>query len=131
MNDVGDAAHRMGKEMRFTINIKSFFQEILKSFPLSYRVRLFLESGLPMVHKPESLNVTEIRKRLEKEMREMFIRLLTRYPNAEKTEYAEAMEQIAANVLGRILGETYGSYRCQGNISNGLERFMQPWLTGA
>lgn len=121
--------HRI-KDNPMRSHTKPVLKDIVKRFPPVFRVRLFLKdrfSGAPSFQAPE---VKRIMTQLEEEIRHLFLVLREEYPGTGEADYTEALEQIAATVLGRTFGETYASCVLNKAVSRELDHFMRPWLTG-
>jgi len=130
MNGVRGCAVQIGQEMRGTLKIKPVLDEIVKGFPLKYRVKFFLDSRFSKTSNSQAAVVNRIRQQLEEEIRHLLHLVSTKYRDVKEEEYTEVLEHIAANVMGRTFGEVYASCMLQGSVPHELQNFMKPWLNG-
>jgi len=52
------------------------------------------------------------------------------YSPRDRSEWLQVLEQILANVLGRIHGEVYAGCTLKGKAPRQLENFIKPFLKG-
>jgi glycosyltransferase involved in cell wall biosynthesis len=52
------------------------------------------------------------------------------YPPRDGKEWLETLEQVVANILGRIYGEVYAGCMLKGSVPQPLENFIKPFLSG-
>ena len=53
-----------------------------------------------------------------------------RYPPQDGGEWFQTLEQVSANILGRIFGEVYAACMLKGETPWRLENFIGPFLSG-
>lgn len=56
--------------------------------------------------------------------------IIERYHPTDMTELAGTLDQVSANTLGRIYGETYASCIVNGKIPSEIVRLMRPFMSG-
>lgn len=108
-----------------------FVDRLLKRYPLIYRIRMgwiyLLFSKYPGLSSPGKQRVAQ---QLHADIAYQLKLIEDGYPLWDRKEWFEALEQVVANVLGRIYGEVYAGYMVKGQTPGNLRNFIQPFMTG-
>ena len=78
-------------------------------------------------NKAPTSGLTGMKQQIENEIRSLFDFIRNRYPWAPAEAFSDALDRIAANVMGRTFGEVYASCMVKGRISHRLEAFMKSY----
>jgi len=108
-----------------------FVDRLLKRYPLIDRIRM--GEGLPLfsrfVRMPASKG-KEVAQEAGAEVTRQMELIEENYPPQDGNEWRETLDQVAANVLGRIHGEAYAARGLRGPAPRALENFIRPFLSG-
>jgi len=74
--------------------------------------------------------VKEIAQRLNAEIASQLKSIEEAYPPRDGQEWLETLEQVVANILGRIHGEVYAGCTIKGPMPRQLKSFITPFLSG-
>ncbi|MFP4088306.1 MAG: hypothetical protein ACLFUL_16110, partial [Desulfobacteraceae bacterium] len=94
------------------------------------RMRCMKYHGLTMKKKHENTRFEMIARTVQDQIIHSLEAIEERYPPADQAEWADALDQIAANVVGHIFGETYASHRVKGKVPSQIDRFIRPFMRG-
>ena len=104
--------------------------KIVGRYSLKNRVRWFLTDCLSSNRKHGSPELRRIEEQTKQDILNILELMKTNHNATSKAELLEALEQIVANLLGRIYGEVYASCIIGGKVSPKLEAFMRPYMHG-
>jgi hypothetical protein len=103
---------------------------IRKRYSLRNRAKCFLADKFSRHSRSETPELTKIEQQAEEGVRHV-LNVITKTSNlTSDEELTEVLEQSAANILGRIYGETYASCMLRGKVSSQLEAFIRPYMRG-
>jgi hypothetical protein len=103
---------------------------IVGRYSFKNRVRWFLTDCLSRNRKHGSPELRRIEEQTKQDILNILELMKTNYNATSKAELLEALEQIVANLLGRIYGEVYASHTLQGEVPSQLISFMMPFMKG-
>jgi glycosyltransferase involved in cell wall biosynthesis len=103
---------------------------IVERYSFKNRVRWFIADCLSRNRKHGSTELRRIEEQAKKDVLNILELMKTNYNATSKVELLKALEQIVANLLGRIYGEVYASCMLNGKISSELEDFIKPYRKG-
>jgi len=108
-----------------------FVDRLLKRYPLIYRIRMWWVC-LFFLKCPELLSPGKQRivQRLHADIAYRLKLIEDGYSLRDGKEWIDVLEQVTANVLGRIYGEVYAGYMVKGQTPENLKNFIQPFLAG-
>jgi len=104
--------------------------KIVGRYSLKNRVRWLLIDRLSRNRKHGSPELRRIEEQTKQDILNILELMKTNYNATSKAELFEALEQIVANLLGRIYGEVYASCMLNGKMSSELEDFIKPYRKG-
>jgi len=104
--------------------------KIVGRYSLKNRVRWFLTDCLASNRKHGSPELRRIEEQTKQDILNILELMKTNHNATSKAEVLEALEQIVANLLGRIYGEVYASCIIGGKVSPKLDAFMRPYMQG-
>jgi glycosyltransferase involved in cell wall biosynthesis len=104
--------------------------KIVGRYSFKNRVRWFLTDCLSRNRKHGSPELRRIEEQTKQDILNILELMKTNHNATSKAEVLEALEQIVANLLGRIYGEVYASCIIGGKVSPKLEAFMRPYMQG-
>jgi len=102
--------------------------KIKGSYSLRNRVKYFIIGKLSRKSNLKLPELTIIEQQAEEGIKHILNLIESEYAVAAGEELTKVLHQSAANILGRIYGETYASYVLGGNVPQQLERFFEPFL---
>ena len=105
-------------------------KRIRKVYSLRNRVSYFLDDKFPRFSGHQSPELRVIEQHTENGIGHVLNLIEKEYKVTREEELIEALDQSAANILGRIYGEAYASCMLGGKISSQLEAFMKPYMQG-
>jgi glycosyltransferase involved in cell wall biosynthesis len=91
--------------------------------------------AVPFVHVARKIRQTppfglmEIRQQMEREIRSLYDVIRDRYPGATSEALSDALDRIAANVVGRAFGEAYASCLLKGGVPRALGTLIRAYAT--
>jgi len=103
---------------------------IVGRYSLKNRVRWLLIDCLSRNRKQGSPELRSIEEQTKQDILNILELMKTKYNATSKSELLEALEQIVANLLGRIYGEVYASCMLNGKMSSEIEDFIKPYRKG-
>ena len=104
--------------------------KILKKYPFSKKVRRFFVEGFSKdleLHLPE-LRIIE--QQVKQSIQHIYGLIFENNKVMVGDEPVEIIDQIVANVLGRIYGEVYAGYMLKDKASSEIKAFFRPFLKG-
>jgi glycosyltransferase involved in cell wall biosynthesis len=108
-----------------------FIDRLLRRHPLVYRMRMVrpysLLSGYPV---PLSPGAGGMAQQANADIAYQLGLIEKGYPPQDGNEWFQTLEQVAANILGRIYGEVYAACMLKGPAPRRLENFIRPFLSG-
>jgi len=108
-----------------------FVDRLLKQYPLMWRIWLAaLYRFLPLYSGRPSLEAKRVAQQADVEMASRLELIENVYPPKDRNEWFQTLEQVAANILGRIYGEVYAGSVLKGRVSRPLEDFVRPFMSG-
>jgi len=108
-----------------------FIDHLLKRYPLISRVRVrWLDPFFEKYPDSPSQEVRGIAERLKADIAYQLKSIEDGYPPRDQQEWFQVMEQVVANILGRIYGEVYAGCTLKGSVPRQLEKFIKPFLKG-
>jgi glycosyltransferase involved in cell wall biosynthesis len=108
-----------------------FIDHLLKQYPLMSRIKVrWLDPIFSKYPDAPSGDVQGIAKRLNADIAYQLELIEEGYPPRDRTEWFQVLEQVVANILGRIHGEVYASCMVKGSVQRRLENFIKPFLSG-
>ena len=102
---------------------------ILKKYSFRNRVRFFIDN-FSKNSRPQSAELKMIEQQAKQDIQHVMVTIKKNYKVTLKEELLDVLDQITANVLGRIYGEVYASCMLNGKISSELEDFIKPYSKG-
>ncbi|MFO7598991.1 MAG: hypothetical protein R6X27_04180, partial [Candidatus Desulfacyla sp.] len=108
-----------------------FSDRLLKQYPLTHRIRM--RAGFSIVSKcvlGPSSGGERIARQANADMAYQVECIENGYPPRDGNEWFQTLEQVAANILGRIYGEVYAGCVLKGRAAPQLEEFIRPFLSG-
>ncbi len=102
---------------------------IVKKYSFRNRVRFFLDNFFKN-SRPQSPELKMIEQQAKQGIQHVMVTIKKNYKVTLKEELLEVLDQITANVLGRIYGEVYASHTLQGEAPSQLISFMMPFMKG-
>ena len=103
---------------------------IQKRYSLRNRAKCFLADKFSKHSKNENPERRRIQQQAEEGVKHMLNAIRKTYNLTSEEELMEVFEQSAANILGRIYGETYASCMLRGKMSSQLDAFIRPYMKG-
>ena len=103
-------------------------KRIRKVYSLRNRVSYFLDDKFPRFSGHQSPELRVIEQHTENGIGHVLNLIEKEYKVTREEELIEALDQSAANILGRIYGEAYASCMLGGKISSQLEAFIKPYM---
>ena len=108
-----------------------FVDRLLRRYPLIYRVRIVgVYSVFSRYLGTPSSGAKRIAQQATADIAYQSELIENGYPPQDGDEWFQTLEQVAANILGRIYGEAYAGCMLKGPVSRQLEEFMRPFLSG-
>jgi glycosyltransferase involved in cell wall biosynthesis len=108
-----------------------FIDHLLKQYSLISRIKVHwlhpFFSKYPGSHSPE---VQGIAQRLTADIAYQLKSIEDGYPPRDRIEWFQVLEQVVANILGRMHGEVYAGCTVKGSVPRRLENFIKPFLSG-
>ena len=105
-------------------------KRIRKAYSLRNRVSYFLDDKFPRLSGHQSPELRVIEQHTENGIGHVLNLIENEYKVTREEELIDALDQSAANILGRIYGEAYASCMLGGKISSQLEAFIKPHMQG-
>ena len=102
---------------------------IVKKYSFRNRVRFFIDN-FSKNYRPQSPELKMIEQQAKQGIQHVMVTIKKNYKVTLKEELLEVLDQITANLLGRIYGEVYASCMLNGKISSELEDFIKPYRKG-
>jgi hypothetical protein len=102
---------------------------IVQKYSFRNRVRFFIDN-FSKNYRPQSPELKMIEQQAKQDILNTLELMKTNYNATSKAELLKALEQIVANLLGRIYGEVYASCMLNGKMSSQLEDFIKPYRKG-
>lgn len=103
---------------------------IVRTSSLSNRMTWLLYHTLFRKVKPSRGGLETISESARMRIQNAMDTITRRFRPTDQAEWIHALEQVSANVLGRIFGETYASCMVKGSIPSKMSRFMRPFMGG-
>ncbi|MBW2708390.1 MAG: glycosyltransferase family 2 protein [Deltaproteobacteria bacterium] len=104
-----------------------FVDRMFKQYPLMFRgYRLFSRC----LFIPPRLAVKGMAQQVNADIAYQLQLIEDGYPPRDRDEWLRALEQVSANILGRMHGEVYAGCMLNGSLPRPLECFIQPFLSG-
>ncbi len=121
-----------GKESRDTHGIKlpQVIDKIMKSYSLRNQVKYFIVDRFSRKSHLKLPELAIIQQKAEEGIKHILNLIKNEHKVTAEEELFEVIDQSAANILGRIYGETYASCMVKGKISSQLETFIKPYMGG-
>jgi glycosyltransferase involved in cell wall biosynthesis len=108
-----------------------FIDHLLKQYPLISRIKVrWLHLFFSKCPDAPSKEVQGIAKRLNADIAYRLKSIEDGYPPRDRTEWFQVLEQVVANILGRVHGEVYAGCTVKGAVPRRLENFIRPFLSG-
>ena len=104
--------------------------EIRKKFSMRNRMKCLLLDRLEKYVPTQSDKLEMIEQRVEDSIRDVLKLIENGYRIKDEGEWLEVLDQIVANILGRVYGETFASSMLRDKISLQLDAFMEPYMRG-
>ena len=104
--------------------------KIVGRYSFKNRVRWFFADHLSRNRKHGSPELRRIEEQAKQDILNILELMKTNYNATSKAELLKALEQIVANLLGRIYGEVYASCMLNDKMSSELEDFIKPYREG-
>jgi len=104
--------------------------KIMKSYSFRNRMKYFIVNKFSRDSNLKLSKLTIIEQQAEEDIRHILNLIETEYKVTAEEGLIEVIDQSAANILGRIYGETYASCTVKGKISSQLETFIKPYMGG-
>jgi len=101
---------------------------ILEKYSVRNRVKCFLVDKFPKNWNYRSPKLRAVEQQAQKGIQHVLNLIKRDYQVTDEQEMTKILHQSAANILGRIYGETYASCVLGGKVSQQLERFFEPFL---
>ena len=136
---VGRFVNRLGSEILgargpdVDINGRRSFHvidKIKKSYSLRNRVKYFIVDKISRKSNLRPPQLTMVEQKAKEDIKHILSQIESDYKVTAEEELMGVLDQSAANILGRIYGETYASCMVRGRISSQLEAFIKPYLSG-
>jgi glycosyltransferase involved in cell wall biosynthesis len=103
---------------------ESLFQGILDNFPGMNWMRYFWPKRFFRKQKPMPKGLEKVARDIETRIETLFHLVREKYGIREQEDLNLLLNQVIANVLGRVFGEVYASRLLKDNISPSLESLM-------
>ena len=103
---------------------------IRKRYSLRNRAKCFLVDKFSRHSRHETPERTKIEQQAEEDVKHVMNVITKTFNLTSDEEIMEVLEQSAANILGRIYGETYASCILKGKMSSQLDAFIRPYMKG-
>lgn len=133
----GDLMTLTGRTRSFVSSLRSnafdeefLLQGILKNFPGKNWIRYFWPDRFFRKQKPMPEELKMVAGNIETRIETLFHVVREKYGIREQGELNLLLNQVIANVMGRIFGEVYASRMLKENISPSLESLMHPFFQG-
>ena len=108
-----------------------FIDHLLKRYPLISRIKVrWLDPFFFKFPDSPSPEVQGIAKRLNADIACQLKSIEDGYPPRDRAEWFQMLEQVVANILGRVHGEVYAGCTVKGSVPRRLENFIKPFLSG-
>ncbi len=108
-----------------------FIDHLLKQYPLISRIKVrWLDPFFLNFPDAPSPEVKGIAKRLNADIAYQLKSIEDGYPPRDRIEWFQVLEQVVANILGRMHGEVYAGCTLKGLVPRQLENFIKPFLSG-
>lgn len=108
-----------------------FVDRLLKRYPRIGRIRML--TVYPLLSKYVGLpspGAKRIAQQATADIGYQVTSIEHGYPPRDGKEWFQMLEQVAANILGRIYGEVYAGCMLKGEMPRQLEDFIRPFLSG-
>ena len=108
-----------------------FIDHLWKQYSLMSRIRV--RWGHPFFSKypySSSPEVQGIAERLHADIAYQLKSIEDGYPPSDGKEWLQVLEQVVANILGRMHGEVYAGCTLKGSVPRQLDNFIKPFLSG-
>jgi len=104
--------------------------KIMKSYSLRNRVKYFIVDRFSRKSNLKLPELTIIEQQAKESIRHILNLIEKEYKVTAEGELIEALDQSAANILGRMYGEVFASSMLRDKISLQLNAFMIPYMRG-
>mgnify|MGYP006282652495 FL=1 len=104
--------------------------DIIRGSSFVNRMRCMKYHRLTLKKTHENTRFEMTARTVQDQISHSLVAIEKRYPPTDQAEWAVALDQIAANVVGRIFGETYASHMVRGKVPPQIHRFMHPFMQG-
>ncbi len=94
------------------------------------KVKYFIVDKSSRKSNLRSPQLTIVEQQAEEDIRHILNLIESEHKITVEDELMEVLDQSAANILGRIYGETYASCMVRDKISSQLEAFIRPYMCG-
>jgi len=101
---------------------------ILEKYSVRNRAKCFLVDKFPKNWNLRSPKLRAVEQQAQEGIQHVLNLIKRDYQVTDEQEMTKILHQSAANILGRIYGETYASCVLGGKVSQQLERFFEPFL---
>ena len=123
----------LGDSKQYDIDRKGSHQiidEIRKKFSMRNRMKYLLIDQREKYVPTQSDKLEMIEQRVEDSIRDVLKLIENGYRIKDEGEWLEVLDQIVANILGRMYGEAFASSMLRDKISLQLDAFMIPFIRG-
>jgi len=136
---VGQSVNRLGSEISGArepiVDISGrrslqVIDKIKRSYSLRNKVKYFIVDKSSRKSNLKLPELSIIEQQAEEGIRHILNLTGSEYKITAEEELMEVLDQSAANILGRIYGETYASCMVRDKISSQLEAFIRPYMCG-
>ncbi|MCF8143838.1 MAG: glycosyltransferase [Deltaproteobacteria bacterium] len=108
-----------------------FMDRLLKHYPLMHRIGMRAGDLFFSRHSGRaSSGAKRMAQQAEADMACQLGMIMNGYPPKDRDEWVRTVEQVAANILGRIHGEVYAAGVLKGRVSRRLDEFIRPFFSG-
>ncbi|MEA2014438.1 MAG: hypothetical protein U9N38_03930, partial [Thermodesulfobacteriota bacterium] len=114
-----------GKKGKKTVQV---IDTVVRKYSFTNRVKKILLDLFPENSKVRPAELVMVEQQGKEYIRYFFETIRENYGVTAEEELVETLEQITANVLGRIYGEVYASRMLNNKMSPELEDFIEPFL---
>jgi glycosyltransferase involved in cell wall biosynthesis len=109
---------------------ETLLREILGKYPAESRLKRFLAGRVSRKQKPVPDGLRKLAGDMETRIETLFHVIREKYGIREEEEQIPLLDQVVANVMGRVYGEVYASRFLKDNISSFFESLMRPFFHG-
>lgn len=108
----------------------SLFPSLYSHFPFRNTCRRLLLLGMRNLRSGAGFSGQEVLRGLEAEVEYHWRSIRESQPLPTEAEAWDALEKVAAGVLGKLYGDTYAAHSARGVLNADLHRFTRPYLSG-